>query len=197
MDPARLRVRGASLSGGLPRQGEQKAAACTRSLSGPVRAGASKNQGAFRLKLRLTPPLSLMLVRRGQDPQRSAFLRCQGERSEVVLTGPTACQCVSLTFHRRNSHQLPAFCAPSEQKSVATVTDHRDHDQGRFAGLFVLRRTGMRARRKCQVAGSKALAAGQIRSYFSRATTNSGAHCRARLISQSGKWPIAFWADSA
>ena len=33
-----------------------KTAACTRSPSGPVRAGASKKLGAFRLKLRLKPP---------------------------------------------------------------------------------------------------------------------------------------------
>jgi len=33
--------------------------------------------------------------------------------------------------------------------------------------------------------------------YFSRATTNSGAHSSARLISESGKVQIAFRADSA
>jgi hypothetical protein len=34
-------------------------------------------------------------------------------------------------------------------------------------------------------------------SYFSRATTNSGAHSSARLISESGKVQIALRADSA
>jgi len=38
-------------------------AACTRSLSGPVRAGASKNLGAFRLKLRLKPPSGALTFR--------------------------------------------------------------------------------------------------------------------------------------
>ena len=33
--------------------------------------------------------------------------------------------------------------------------------------------------------------------YFSLATTNSGAHSRARLISESGNVQIAFCADSA
>src|SRR3954467_1836426 len=44
----------------------RKTAACTRSLSDPVRAGASKNQGAFRLKLRLEPPFGLMVARFGR-----------------------------------------------------------------------------------------------------------------------------------
>ena len=49
-------ARGASPSGGHSSFMVSKTAAYTRSLSGPVRAGASKNQGAFRLKLRLKPP---------------------------------------------------------------------------------------------------------------------------------------------
>ena len=35
------------------------------------------------------------------------------------------------------------------------------------------------------------------RDYFSRATTNSGAHSKARLISESGNTQIALRADSA
>src|SRR5437879_10313420 len=33
--------------------------------------------------------------------------------------------------------------------------------------------------------------------HFSRATTNSGAHSKARLISESGNWQMALRADSA
>jgi hypothetical protein len=58
-----------------------KTAAYTRSLSGPVRAGASKKLGAFRFKLRLKP-LSLVdgEFHRGKAPGDPAFLRCQGEK---------------------------------------------------------------------------------------------------------------------
>ena len=37
----------------------------------------------------------------------------------------------------------------------------------------------------------------KVLTYFSRATTNSGAHNNARLNSESGKVQIAFRADSA
>ena len=46
--------------------------------SGPARAGASKNLGAFRLKLRLKSLPSLLggCPRALRVPQRPAFLRC-------------------------------------------------------------------------------------------------------------------------
>src|SRR6201988_3598650 len=83
-------ARGASLSGGLSPFRVSGTAACTRSLSGPVRAGASKNQGAFRLKLRLRP---LLLVDGLSAADRSLgdlpFLRCHGERISHVPCGPS------------------------------------------------------------------------------------------------------------
>jgi len=78
-------------------------AASTRSLSGPVRAGASKNLGAFRLKLRLKPPSQLTGYSQRKEPRRLAFPKCRGERSEVTLPRPTACQCVSLVFRSGNT----------------------------------------------------------------------------------------------
>jgi len=61
-----------------------KTAAYTRSLSGPVRAGASKKLGAFRFKLRLKPP-SLVdgEFHRGKAPGALPFSGAKG-RSEVT-----------------------------------------------------------------------------------------------------------------
>lgn len=111
-----------------------KTAACTRSLSGPVRAGASKNQGAFRLKLRLKPP-SLVDGSSAADRTLSDLpfsgAGGRGWRSRVARL--IACQCVSLAF-RPGGHpqQLAAFCPQWEKKSVTPVTDVSDgHQSGR------------------------------------------------------------------
>src|SRR5208282_1191546 len=109
-------------------------------FSGPDRAGASKNQGAFRLKLRLKPPSLLLMV----GPQRTrppATCLSQVPRGDSRSQFPrlTACQCVSLAFRSSGqSQQLGEFWGRSGRKSVTAVTDVSGCDQGRSGEVSVL-----------------------------------------------------------
>ena len=138
-DGQRPAARGASLSGGPSSSKGSKTAACTRSLSGPVRAGASKNLGAFRLKLRLKPP-PLVDGLSAADGSLSdlPFSGAGGRRLRSREPRPIACQCVSLALRLgRHSHQLRALSGTLKRKSVAPVTNVSDGDQSGRQRLFV------------------------------------------------------------
>src|SRR6202030_410574 len=90
---------------------------------GPVRAGASKNQGAFRLKLRLKPP-SLVDGSSAADRTLSdlPFSGAGGRGLGSQVSRPIICQCVSLAFRSGgHSQQLDAFLDYWGEKSVTFV----------------------------------------------------------------------------
>ncbi len=181
----------------FPRSGRARQRLTLEVSSGPVRAGASKNQGAFRLKLRLKPPPAVNGGPQWTGPSATCLSSGAGGRG-LGHDGlrPIACQCVSLAFRSDgHSHQLGAFCNERKENSVAAVTDDCDGDQRRFVKAFVLGLTRYyRARRS---RNRQVRVRDERPGYFSLATTNSGAQSRARLISESGKVQIDLQAESA
>jgi hypothetical protein len=81
-------ARGASLSGGLSSFRVSKTAACTRSLFRPCPGRRVEKPRRLSSKASTEAAVSRWwFVRRGQDPQRPAFLRCWGE-IEVAISAP-------------------------------------------------------------------------------------------------------------
>ena len=102
---------------------------------------------------------------------------------------------ISLPLWRR-SQQLAAFSDDSGKTSVPPVTHASDGRQERFASRSVRGITGFMRLLSDENESETGVLNGS-ESYFSLATTKSGAQSRARLISESGKVQIAFRADSA
>src|ERR1700757_4240018 len=86
-----------------------KAAAYTRSLSGPVRAGASRKLGAFRFKLRLKPPPLLMASPTRRGPGRPAFRQVPRGESEVICVPHSHASASRYPSALTDTHQLAAF----------------------------------------------------------------------------------------
>ena len=113
-------------------------AACTRSLSGPVRAGASKTPGRLSSQASTEAAVpGLTNVRHGKTLSDLPFPSAKGRgvRSIFCLT---ACQCVSLAFRSgERPRQLPALSIESGRKSVAAITLRGDPGQVSSRRRFV------------------------------------------------------------
>lgn len=105
-------------------------AACTRSLSGPVRVGASKNLGAFssQASTEAAVPIDGWSAA-DKTPSDLPFPSAKGRGVRLIFC-LTACQCVSLAF-RCGGHprQLDAFSNQSGGKSVPAITVRGDPGQ--------------------------------------------------------------------
>lgn len=137
-------ARGVRLSGGLSPSVRVSEAAAQLEVSPnqPVRR-AGKSQAPFVQASTEAAALVGISVRRREVPRRSAFLGCRGERSEVALRRPIACQCVSLaSLIGRQIYQLTGFSISLRKKSVAAVTKEGDEDQTAAKSEIVLGRTG-------------------------------------------------------